>query len=218
MTAEREDRSPERARMVAEQLADRGIQSPAVLDAMRRIPRELFLPPTSRDYAYADAAMAIDCGQTISQPYVVASMTELLELSQADRVLEVGTGSGYQTAILASLARQVYSIEWHLRLMLEAADRLKQLGLTNVRYRCADGSRGWPEHAPFDAIIVAAGAPAVPHSLIEQLTLGGRPVLPVGGEHDQTLVRVRRGETGPQTEERFKCRFVKLLGREGWQT
>jgi protein-L-isoaspartate(D-aspartate) O-methyltransferase len=217
MPPECEDRSPERARMVAEQLAGRGVHSPTVLEAMARIPRELFLPPSSQEYAYADAALAIDCGQTISQPYMVASMTELLELTPADRVLEIGTGSGYQTAILACLARQVYTIEWHLRLMLDASERLKQLGLTNVRYRCADGSRGWPEQAPFDAVLVTAGAPAVPPSLVEQLSQGGRLVVPVGGEQDQTLVRVRRADAGSRAEEYFKCRFVKLLGREGWQ-
>ncbi len=203
--------------MVAEQLAGRGIRSPAVLEAMRRTPRELFTPASVQDCAYADAALAIDCGQTISQPFMVASMTELLELTPADRVLEIGTGSGYQTAILACLARQVYTVEWYLRLMLEAAERLKQLGVTNVRYRCADGSRGWAEQAPFDAIIVTAGAPAAPQSLIQQLAVGGRLVLPIGGSQDQTLVRIRQSESGPQAEEYFKCRFVKLLGEEGWQ-
>jgi protein-L-isoaspartate(D-aspartate) O-methyltransferase len=217
MALEREDRLPERARMVDEQLASRGIRSPAVLDVMRRIPRELFVPAASQECAYVDAAIGIDCGQTISQPYVVASMTELLELTPTDRVLEVGTGSGYQTAILASLAGRVYTIEWHLRLMLEASDRIRELGLTNVKFRCADGSRGWPEQAPFDGILVAAGAPAIPRSLVEQLAAGGRLVLPVGGEHDQTLLRVRRCEPGPRTEEYFKCRFVKLFGEEGWQ-
>jgi protein-L-isoaspartate(D-aspartate) O-methyltransferase len=203
--------------MVTEQLVSRGIRSPAVLEAMRRIPRELFLPASSAECAYADAAIGIDCGQTISQPYVVASMTELLELTPADRVLEIGTGSGYQTAILAMLAGQVYTTEWHLRLMVEAFERIRGLGLKNVHFRCADGSRGWPEQAPFDGILVAAGAPAVPRSLIEQLKLGGRLVLPVGGEYDQTMVRVCRADTGPRTEEYFKCRFVKLLGQEGWR-
>lgn len=217
MAFQNEERAAERARMVTEQLAGRGIQSAAVLEAMRRIPRELFLPPGAQECAYVDAAVAIECGQTISQPYVVARMTELLELTPEARVLEIGTGSGYQTAILASLAKRVYTIEWHLPLMVQAAERLKQLGLNNVMFRCADGSRGWPEQAPFDGILAAAGAPAVPPSLLSQLAPGGRLVLPVGGEHDQTLVRVRQTDTAPQTEEFFKCRFVKLIGAEGWQ-
>ncbi len=215
--AEAEDRASERERMVFEQLQSRGIHSQPVLDAMRRIPRELFMAEGFRGQAYADSALAIDCGQTISQPYMVARMTELLELRADDRVLEIGTGSGYQTAVLACLTGQVYTIEWHLKLMTQAAERLKQLCLTNVTYRCADGSLGWPEQAPFSAIIVTAGAPEVPEPLCEQLAVGGRLVVPVGSQFEQTLVRVRRTESGRHTEELLRCRFVNLVGAAGWR-
>ena len=211
------DRSAERERMVCEQLQRRGINSESVLDAMRRIPRERFVLPAFDAQAYADSALAIDCGQTISQPYMVARMTQLLELRPEDRVLEIGTGSGYQTAILACLTERVYTIEWHAKLMSAAEERLKVLGLTNVTFRCADGSLGWLELAPFEAIMVTAGAPDVPEPLCEQLTVGGRLVVPIGGQYEQTLVRVRRTEAGPQREDYLKCRFVKLLGEAGWR-
>ncbi len=211
------DRSAERQRMIAEQLVNRGIQAPDVLAALERIPRELFVSDAFVAQAYADSALAIECGQTISQPYMVARMTELLELRTSDRVLEVGTGTGYQTAVLACLARHVYTVEWHLRLMTHAADRLRRLGLTNVSFRCGDGSLGWPDEAPFEAVLVTAGAPDVPAPLVAQLGADGRLVAPVGGAGDQTLVRVRKvgGET--KIEEYFKCRFVKLLGAAGWE-
>ena len=202
--------------MVREQLEQRGVRDARVLDAMRRIPRELFVLSAYEGRAYSDSALAIDCGQTISQPYMVARMTELLELRPEDRVLEIGTGSGYQTAILACLARHVYTVEWHLKLMTQAAERLAKLGIRNITYRCADGSLGWPAHAPFDAIIVTAGAPDVPAPLCRQLAEGGRLVVPVGDLHAQTLVRVRHTETGPRREEFFQCRFVKLRGAAGW--
>ena len=210
-------RTAERDQMVAEQLAARGIRSEVVLAAMRRIPRELFVSPAQQAGAYADGALPIDCAQTISQPYMVARMTELLELRPDRPVLEIGTGSGYQTAILACLAQRVYTIEWHEKLMTEAAARLTELGLRNVAYRCTDGSLGWPEHAPFDAILVTAGAPAVPQPLCDELSENGRLVLPVGPVADQTLVRVRRTAGGLQREEHMKCRFVKLLGEAGWR-
>ncbi|MGE0479398.1 MAG: protein-L-isoaspartate(D-aspartate) O-methyltransferase [Phycisphaerae bacterium] len=203
--------------MVNEQLARRGIRDAAVLDALRRVPREWFVPDASAADAYADNALSIDCAQTISQPYMVARMTELLELRDTDRVLEVGTGSGYQTAILALLAREVFTIEWWLPLMLAAGERLKRLGLRNIRQRCGDGSTGWPDAAPFDAIIVTAGAPHVPASLRGQLAVAGRLVTPIGPRDDQTLVRVRRNTDGYATEELLKCRFVKLVGDEGWK-
>jgi protein-L-isoaspartate(D-aspartate) O-methyltransferase len=212
-----EQRAAEREQMVREQLAARGIRSEAVLAAMRRIPRELFVPPDQQHSAYSDGALAIDCQQTISQPYMVARMTELLELTRERTVLEIGTGSGYQAAILACLARHVYSIEWHLKLLNQAAARLEQLGLRNLTLRCADGSLGWPERAPFDAIIVTAGAPDVPEPLKEQLAVGGRLVVPTGPIGDQTLVLVGRAETGFKTQEVLKCRFVKLLGAAGWR-
>ncbi len=210
------DRSAERERMVSEQLAGRGIRADAVLAAMRRVPRELFLSTPLRERAYDDSALPIDCEQTISQPYMVAYMTEALGLAPASRVLEIGTGSGYQAAILACVAGEVLTIEWHLKLMNQAAERIAGLGLTNVTFRCSDGSRGWPERAPFDAIIVTAGAPAVPGALCEQLAPGGRLVIPTGPPGDQTLVRVCRTEQRFDQEELIKCRFVKLVGAEGW--
>ncbi len=215
--ADEGNRAREREYMVIEQLEHRGIRSPGVLDAMRRIPRERFVLPTFEAQAYADTALAIDCGQTISQPYMVARMTELLEIEPSDRVLEIGTGTGYQAAILACLAKQVYTIEWHLKLMNEAAERLAALGLTNVTYRCADGSVGWPEQAPFDGIMVTAGAPQVPGALCEQLAVGAKLVVPVGDQTEQTLVIVRRTEAGMDREEQIRCRFVKLLGEQGWK-
>jgi len=207
----------ERERMVAEQLERRGVHDPAVLAAMRRVPRERFVLPAYLPQAYADSALAIDCGQTISQPYMVARMTELLELTPDSRVLEIGTGSGYQAAILACIAKEVYTIEWYLKLMLQAAQRLEELGFTNVTFRCADGSLGWSEKAPFDGIIVTAGAPQVPRKLCQQLAVGGKLVVPVGGPLDQTLMRVIRTESGFEEEEYFGCRFVKLRGEEGWR-
>jgi protein-L-isoaspartate(D-aspartate) O-methyltransferase len=211
------DRQSEREQMVAEQLIPRGIRAERVLAAMRRIPREKFLPAGQSGSAYSDGAMPIDCRQTISQPFMVARMTELLELRGTEPVLEIGTGSGYQTAILACLASHVYTVEWHLRLLTQAAERLGQLGLANVSIRCGDGSLGWPEHAPFDAIIVTAGAPDVPSPLCEQLGVGGRLVVPVGPEGDQTLVLVRRTAGGIERSDIMKCRFVKLLGEAGWK-
>jgi protein-L-isoaspartate(D-aspartate) O-methyltransferase len=211
------DRTRERDQMVAEQLAARGIRSEPVLAALRRIPRELFIPTAQRGTAYADGALPIDCRQTISQPYMVARMTELLEMRPDQPVLEIGTGSGYQTAILACLARHVYTIEWHEKLLTAAAGVLESLSLNNVTYRCADGSVGWPERAPFAAIIVTAGAPEVPKPLCEQLAEGGRLVVPVGPTADQTLVRVRKSGGELEHEVQMKCRFVKLLGEAGWR-
>jgi len=210
------DYAQQRAEMVRTQLADRGIRAPRVLAALGEVPRELFVPPAQRASAYADGALAIDCGQTISQPYMVAYMTALLELAGPETVLEVGTGSGYQTAILARLAHRVLTIEWRLKLLNQAAERLAALGLHNVTYRCGDGSVGWPERAPFEAILVTAGAPDVPAPLVEQLAPGGRLVVPVGPEGDQVLVRITRGPTGPVREELLRCRFVPLLGKAGW--
>jgi protein-L-isoaspartate(D-aspartate) O-methyltransferase len=210
------DRAAEREEMVRSQLARRGIRSEAVLEAMRQVPREWFVPEPLSRQAYEDGALPVDCGQTVSQPYIVARMTELLELQAQHRVLEIGTGTGYQTAILASLAQHVWTIEWHLKLMNRAADRLERLGYNNVTLRCGDGSVGWPEHAPYDAIMVTAGAPVVPDPLCEQLVTGGRLVIPIGEMADQTLVRVRRTESGYEREYHLKCRFVKLLGEKGW--
>lgn len=207
----------QRREMVEHQLVGRGIRAPAVLEAMGRIPRERFVPPGQRARSYDDGAQPIDCCQTISQPYMVARMTELLELEPAQVILEVGTGSGYQTAILASIAQHVYTIEWRLKLMNQAAQRLEALHLENVSYRCGDGSVGWVEHAPFEAIMVTAGAPDVPQPLCEQLAPGGRLVVPIGPTSNQTLMLVRRTEEGFERDEVLKCRFVKLLGKAGWR-
>jgi protein-L-isoaspartate(D-aspartate) O-methyltransferase len=209
-------RALEREEMVRTQIERRGVRAGAVLDAMLAVPREWFVAESIASKAYTDAALPIECEQTISQPYMVARMTELLELEPPQRVLEIGTGSGYQTAILALLSGQVYTVEWYLRLMSQAVARLERLGQTNVTFRCGDGSSGWPEHAPYDAILVTAGAPSVPKSLSNQLAPGGRLVIPVGGKGSQTLVRVVRTESGFEREEYLSCRFVKLVGEEGW--
>lgn len=210
------DRSFERERMVYEQLQQRGIRSERVLDAMRQVPRERFVPETAAHKAYADSALPIECEQTISQPYMVARMTELLALAPTDRVLEIGAGSGYQTAILARLAAAVYTVELHQRLLDAAGARLQTLGVRNVQYHCGDGSLGWSEEAPFDAILVTAGGPVVPEPLKQQLTIGGRLVVPIGPAGDQTLVLVTRREDGFQQQDILKCRFVKLVGQAGW--
>jgi protein-L-isoaspartate(D-aspartate) O-methyltransferase len=207
----------EREQMVREQLADRGVRDERVLGVMARVPREQFVAPGQLGRAYCDGALPIDCQQTISQPFIVARMTELLELRPADTVLEVGTGSGYQTAILALLAARVFTIEWHLKLLNRAAERLRSLGIGNVSYRCADGSLGWPDVAPFNAIIVTAGAPDVPPLLREQLAPEGRLVVPAGAIDDQLLVRIRRTPQGFEREDLLRCRFVKLQGAAGWR-
>ncbi len=204
--------------MVEEQLAHRGIRSQRVLDVMSRVPRERFVPAGMVGRAYEDSALPVDCGQTISQPYMVARMTELLDPQPDQRILEIGTGTAYQTAVLAHLAGEVYTIEWHLRLMTQAAERLAELGLgEKVFLRCGDGSVGWPEKAPFDAILVTAGAPDVPPALVDQLAAGGRLVIPVGPADNQMLMLLRRTERGVQQEEVLPCRFVKLLGAAGWE-
>ncbi|GMU82917.1 MAG: protein-L-isoaspartate O-methyltransferase [Planctomycetota bacterium] len=202
--------------MVETQIEGAGIRDAALLAALRDIPRHEFVPPSIIERAYEDGAQPVECGQTISQPYMVAKMTELLELTPTDRVLEIGTGTGYQTAILARLAAHVFTVEWHLKLMLGASARLNRLGIENVTYRCGDGSVGWAEYAPFDAIIVTAGAPALPEPLVEQLAVGGRLVIPVGDRNEQTLLLTRRTPTDVITLRSLGCRFVKLVGEAGW--
>ena len=208
-----------RARMVAEQLAGRDIADPAVLQAMRLVPRERFVPRASRPYAYDDGPLPIPANQTISQPYVVAYMLAALALRPGDRVLEIGAGSGYAAAVLSRIVAEVYTVERHAELADYARRRLADLDYDNVRVLHGDGTRGWPEHAPYDAIIVAAGGPAVPDSLRAQLAPGGRLVMPVGrSRQQQHLVLVTRRPDGVYDEERLApVAFVPLIGEEGWQ-
>jgi protein-L-isoaspartate(D-aspartate) O-methyltransferase len=207
-----------RDQMIERYLVHRGIRSMPVLEAMRAVPRERFLPPGLEEFAYADAPLPIAEGQTISQPYIVAMMTEALELEGGETVLEVGTGSGYAAAVLAHIAGEVYTVERIGQLAEKAASVLSNLGIANVHILHGDGTLGWPEHAPYDAIVVAAGGPQVPETLKLQLKIGGRLVIPVGRDRRvQELVRVLR--TGPNeytTEELADVRFVPLLGAEGW--
>ena len=206
-----------RERMVADQLVARGIRDARVLDAMRRVPREAFVPDTSQALAYADRALPIGSAQTISQPYMVAVMTEALALSVTARVLDVGTGSGYQAAILGELARDVITIERRPELAQTARVTLASLGYQNIRVIVGDGSLGYAEEAPFDAILVAAGAPRVPAALTQQLRDGGRLVIPIGSSDLQRLTVVtRHGEQWSETV-RERCVFVPLLGDEGWR-
>ncbi len=202
--------------MVQRQIRGRGVKNPRVLDAMSRVPRELFLPVHLREHAYEDRAMTIGCDQTISQPFMVASMTEHLDVAAEHRVLEVGTGSGYQCAILAMLAQEVYTVERITELRDQATVRLSQLGFDNVAYHVGDGTLGWPEHAPYDRILVTAGAPVIPQALIDQLIDGGRLVIPVGQLEQQTLTVLEKRDGRVVEMPAFQCRFVKLIGDQGW--
>jgi protein-L-isoaspartate(D-aspartate) O-methyltransferase len=214
------DNSSRRDDMVRQQIVARGVRSEPVLRAMRAVPREEFLPEDLREFAYEDSPLPIAAGQTISQPYIVAFMVEALNLKGGERVLEIGAGSGYAAAVLAQVAARVYSIERIAELAGSAATTLARLGYDNVEIRHADGTRGWPEQAPFDAIVVAAGGPEVPESLKRQLKIGGRLVIPVGRTPEiQELVRVTRtADDEFETEDLADVRFVPLLGEEGWAT
>jgi protein-L-isoaspartate(D-aspartate) O-methyltransferase len=193
------------------------IKDEKVLATMNRVPRHLFVPEALKAQAYKDNALPIAAGQTISQPFIVARMTELLGLNGKERVLEIGGGSGYQTAILASLARKVYSIERIPVLAAESKQRLPALGYRNVSFRCDDGTNGWEVYAPFDAILVAAGGPTLPEPLIKQLEPGGKLVIPVGADQKtQNLIRVVKTETSYTTEDCGPCAFVPLIGKHGW--
>ncbi len=203
--------------MVDEQLAARGITDARVLSAMRAIPRHLFVPEEHREHAYRDGPLPIGCEQTISQPYMVAVMTQLLELDPADHVLEVGTGSGYQAAVLSRLAADVVSVERHAELTAFASRNLAAAGVTNVTLITGDGSQGFAERAPYDAIIVTAGAPSVPDALKKQLADGGRLVCPAGTRDEQALQVVERRGTKLYTKKAVPCVFVPLIGREGWE-
>lgn len=219
MTARGRDLGAQREGMVEKQLRARGIRSPEVLRVMGEVPREHFLPPDRREQAYQDRALPISRGQTISQPYMVAVMTEALRLTGTERVLEIGTGSGYQTAVLAHLAREVFTVERLPELGKEARWTLEELGVANVSFRVGDGTRGWPEMGPFDAILVTAGAPRVPEPLKEQLSpREGTLVIPVGDRRVQDLVRITRKGTAFTEDALLSCRFVPLVGTEGWET
>ncbi len=207
-----------RHRMIAEQLEARGFRDPAVLAAMRQVPRHLFVAPGLAERAYEDTPLPIGERQTISQPYMVALMSEALELAPGARVLEVGTGSGYQAAVLAEMGARVVSLERIPRLAEHAAQVLQVLGYgEQVRVEVGDGTLGWPPAAPYDAIVVTAGAPRIPRPLVEQLAEHGRLVLPMGEDDLQTLVRLRREPAGLVEEYLGECRFVKLLGSFGWE-
>ncbi len=210
------DYETEREHMVESQLVRRGIKDRRVLDAMRQVPRHLFIPKDTRGLAYCDGPLPIGQWQTISQPYIVALMTELLELTGQEKVLELGTGSGYQAAILSRLVRQVYSVERHAALAEQAEKVFAQLGYDNIMISVGDGTLGWPEHSPYEAIIVTAAAPDVPQPLMEQLADGGRLVAPVGSRWSQVLAKVKRqGET--LTKEHLTAvAFVPLVGKYGW--
>ena len=206
-----------REKMVRAQLAARGITDARVLAVMARVARESFVPAGLRELAYDDRALPIGERQTISQPYMVALMVEALELGEDDRVLDVGTGSGYEAAILAGLCERVISVEWSRSLAARAAGVLGELGYDNVRVACGDGTLGWEKEAPYDAIVVSAASPGLPRPLVEQLKTGGRLVLPVGEQDLQTLVRVRKETKGLKEDYLGECRFVKLVGEWGWK-
>ena len=211
-----ERRMAERNRMVTEQIEVRGVRDPRVLQVLRTLPRHRFIPGEDRPDAYDDRPVAIGCGQTISQPYMVAIMTEWLAVGPDDRILEIGTGSGYQTAVLARLADQVVTVERHPDLSASARKLLGSIGLDNIEFAVGDGSMGWPGRAPYDGILVTAGAPHVPPALLAQLADGGRLVAPVGGREEQRLVRIIRQGDQFSEEAGIGCRFVPLVGTEGW--
>jgi len=205
-----------RKRMVAE-LVKRGITDQRVIGAMLELPRHIFVEEAMAAQAYSDGSLPIGEKQTISQPYIVAKMTQMLELSGREKVLELGTGSGYQAALLATLADRVYTVERIRPLALKARKALDSLGLLNVNLRIGDGTDGWREEAPFDAILVTAGAPYVPECLVDQLAPGGRLVIPVGDRSDQQLVLIIKGLDGKvERQESDGCRFVRLIGKNGW--
>jgi protein-L-isoaspartate(D-aspartate) O-methyltransferase len=207
----------ERERMVAEQLVPRGIKDPRVLGAMRKVPRHLFVDEALRDKAYGDHPLPIGEGQTISQPFMVGRMTELLRLSGTEKVLEIGTGSGYQAAVLAQVATRVCTIERLANLAARARETIEGLGITNVWVRMANGTFGWPDEAPFDRILVAAGGPSVPPPLLEQLAEGGRMVMPVGPANYQKLQVIDKIGGEPRVTEDSECVFVKLIGKFAWE-
>lgn len=207
----------ERNQMVEEQIVARGVRDERVLAAMRKVPRHEFLPEGIRSMAYQDSALPLGEGQTMSQPFMVALMSELLDLKGTERVLEIGTGSGYQAAVLAELCEKVYTVERIKMLADHARAALDRLGYRSVAIKVYDGTYGWKEMAPFDAIMVTAGAPDIPAPLVEQLKDGGRMVIPVGERYNQVLFKVVKTAEGPVTERSIPCVFVPLIGNHGWK-
>lgn len=203
--------------MVKNQLEPRGVSDPRVLAAMLRVPRHLFVSEALMDQAYNDHPLPIGEQQTISQPYIVAMMTEALQVDEEDRVLEIGTGSGYQAAVLAEIAYRVYTIERNRTLYQNARKVLEQLGYYSIIPRYSDGTIGWREESPFDAIVITAGAPEIPKPLIDQLAMGGRMVIPVGSSLSQKMVKIVKDEQGIHQSELCGCRFVRLVGQYGWR-
>ena len=207
----------QREEMVRQQIAARGITDTKVLAAFRKVQRHLFVSEALRDQAYGDYPLPIGEQQTISQPYIVAEMTQALELNKDDRVLEIGTGSGYQAAILAEVVYRVYTIERIRSLYVQTRSLLDKLHYHNIVMRCSDGTSGWQDESPFDAIMVTAGAPDVPQKLLDQLVEGGRMVVPVGNQHSQDLIKYTKDERGVHKTNLGGCRFVKLIGAHGWK-
>lgn len=207
----------DRSRQILVESLAQEITDKKILAAFSKVRRELFVPPNQALYAYDDRPLSIGYGQTISQPYIVALMTQALDLEDSDRVLEIGTGSGYQAAILAEIAREVYSVERIPELAEAASSLLERLGYKNIHIKIAGEELGWPENAPYDAIIVTAAAPYLHESLISQLKLGGRMVIPVGSRWEQDLLKVVRCKTGNKIENLGGCRFVPLVGKDAWQ-
>ncbi|MFO7986446.1 MAG: protein-L-isoaspartate(D-aspartate) O-methyltransferase [Desulfatiglandaceae bacterium] len=205
-----------REEMVKQQLVPRGINDPRVLEAMGKVPREAFVPEAMKPQAYDDCPLPIGRDQTISQPYIVALMTQALDLTGTEMVLEVGTGSGYQAAVLAELCHTVYTVERIESLLKNAQTILQKLGYANVRYKVFNGTLGWPEYAPYDGIIVTAAAPRIPSPLLEQLTEGGRVVAPVGDRLGQNLLKVTKEKQGYFEKNLGGVRFVRLIGDYGW--
>ena len=205
-----------RESMVKNQIEARGIADPSVLEAMRRVPRHMFVSEALMDQAYSDHPLPIGEQQTISQPYIVAHMTQALQVNDEDRVLEIGTGSGYQAAVLAEIAYKVYTIEKKRNLYIRARRIFDQLKYMNIVTRYSDGTMGWREESPFDAILVTAGAPDIPKTLVDQLAMGGRMVIPVGQSFSQELIKLFRDENGIHQTRLGGCRFVKLVGEHGW--
>ena len=207
----------QRQEMVFKQIESRGVSDPNVLSALRKVPRHVFVSEALRDQAYGDFPLPIGEQQTISQPYIVAEMTQALEIKADDRVLEIGTGSGYQTAILAEIAYRVYTVERIRTLYFKARKLFDQLHYHNIITKYSDGTMGWSSASPFDAIIVTAGAPDIPDTLVQQLALGGRMVVPVGNQYSQDLIKIFKDESGCIRKMNLGgCRFVKLVGEYGW--